>query len=207
MQYAAALIEYLVTGIISLIWIGLYSSQYIDISAQNIKDYKEVIVICIFPIAYVFGIYVDVTSSYLLKRFNNFAKFIAKHISCPAYLIQVLNLIVGTSKSEPYKRSAEILSYSPSDTIKTMEAYVSRDRIARGMALNSFAIGCISIVTLAGNTRCIVISLSVAISIISILAWFRLRRLSKAFKTQALIQLSNRENKNKNKNNKPIKLD
>jgi hypothetical protein len=196
MQYAAGLIEYLITGIISLIWIGLYSSQYVDISAQNVKDYKEVIVICIFPIAYVFGIYVDVSSSYLLKRFNNIAKFIAKHISCPVWLKWLLNLIVGTSRSEPYKRSAEILSYSPSDTIKTMEAYVSRDRIARGMALNSFASGYISYIIFTDKTQSITVNLSIAIFMISVLAWFRLRRLSKAFKTQALIQLSKRENKN-----------
>lgn len=196
MQYAAALIEYLITGIISLIWIGLYSSQYVDISVQNIKDYKEIIVICIFPIAYVFGIYVDVSSSYLLKRLNNIAKFISKYITCPSWLICIVNFIVGTSKSEPYKRSAKILSYSPSDTIKTMEAYVSRDRIARGMALNSFASGYISWITLTGNTQCIAIKFSVAIFIISVLVWFRLRRLSKAFKTQALIQLSKREEKN-----------
>ncbi len=196
MKYAAALIEYLITGIISLIWIGLYSKQYVDISAENIKDYKEVIVICIFPIAYVFGIYVDVSSSYLLKRFNNIAEFISGRISCPRWLKWLFTLLVGTSKSEPYKRSAEILSYSPSDTIKTMEAYISRDRIARGMALNSFACGLISHLTLTGKTQHIAVNLSVAVFILSIFAWFRLRRLSKAFKTQALIQLTKREQKN-----------
>ncbi|MBF4286539.1 hypothetical protein EAY45_27700, partial [Vibrio anguillarum] len=45
--------------------------------------------------------------------------------------------LAGESKSEPYKNASIILSYSPSDMIKTMDAYVSRDRIARGMALNS----------------------------------------------------------------------
>ena len=141
MQHAAALIEYLVTGIISLLWIGLLSSQYIDVSELNIKDYKEIIVIYIFPIAYVLGIYVDVTSSYLLKRFSNIAKFIEGFCTFPNWLLVASNFILGKSKPEPYKRSAEILSHSPSDTIKTMEAYISRDRIARGMALNSFMSG------------------------------------------------------------------
>ncbi|MDE8601956.1 hypothetical protein M3I01_003325 [Marinomonas sp. RSW2] len=197
MQYAAALIEYLITGIISLIWIGLYSNQYIDISAQNIKDYKEVIVISIFPVAYILGIYVDVSSSYLLKRFNNIATFIGKYLSCPNWLRTTSNFILGTSKSEPYKRSAEILSHSASDTIKTMEAYVSRDRIARGMALNSFMCGLASYLFLSGDVKCTAINYCIVIFVISICAWFRLRRLSKAFKTQALIQLRKRE-ENKN---------
>jgi hypothetical protein len=187
MQYAAALIEYLITGIISLIWIGLYSNQYIDISAKNIKDYKEVIVISIFPVAYVLGIYVDVSSSYLLKRFNNIATFIGKYLSCPNWLRTTSNFILGTSRSEPYKRSAEILSHSASDTIKIMEAYVSRDRIARGMALNSFMCGLASYLFLSGDVKCTAINYCIVIFVISICSWFRLRRLSKAFKTQALI--------------------
>jgi hypothetical protein len=194
MQYAAALIEYLITGLISLIWIGLYSYQYVDISSVNIKDYKEIIVICTFPVAYVLGIYVDVSSSYLLKRLNNIAKLIAKHVTYPYCFKALSNLILGTSRTEPYKRSAEILSYSPSDIIKTMEAYVSRDRIARGMALNSFIGGYISHISLAGDTRCIAINYCLVIFSISVLAWFRLQRLSGAFKTQALKQLSQRSN-------------
>lgn len=193
MQYAAALIEYLITGIISLIWIGLYSSQYIDISSENIKEYKEIIVVCVFPVSYVLGIYIDVTSSYLLKRLNGFANLIKKHFSLPCVLKASISFVLGTSKSEPYKRSAEILSYSPSDTIRTMESYVSRDRIARGMALNSLAGSCISYITLTGNVQCIVINLSLAVFVISVLVWFRSRRLSKAFKTQALIQLAKRQ--------------
>lgn len=196
MQYAAALIEYLITGLISLIWIGLYSYQYIDISVVDIKDYKEIIVICTFPVAYVLGIYVDVSSSYVLKRLNNIAEFISKYVTYPNWIKFLLNLILGTSRAEPYKRSAEILSYSPSDIIKTMEAYVSRDRIARGMALNSFIGGYISYIRLTGDTQCIAINYCLAIFVISVLAWFRLRRLSKAFKTQALKQLSQRSNQN-----------
>jgi len=196
MQYAAALIEYLITGLISLIWVGLFTSQYFELTAQNIKDYKEVILVCIFPIAYIMGIYVDVASSHMLRRFSNFAEYVSENLPWSEFRAKwsakFSKAIFGRPKAEPYKRSAEILSYSPSDTIKTMESYISRDRIARGMALNSFIGGWVALFTLKGDIMLTVLNYCVVFFIVSILAWLRLRRLSKEFKTQALVQLANR---------------
>jgi ABC-type branched-subunit amino acid transport system permease subunit len=196
MQFAA-LIEYLITGIISIIWLGLFAGQYIEVQAQNIKDYKEIVVICIFPIAYILGIYVDVSSSYLLRRISNAYRLvsnISKVKPVASFIKKIVTFILGTPKNAPYERSAEILSYAPSDTIRTMEAYVSRDRIARGMALNSFIGFWVARDVLTGELQRTIVYLSLAFCVISVLVWFRLRRLSKAFKTQALKQLRERSN-------------
>jgi hypothetical protein len=196
MQFAA-LIEYLITGIISIIWLGLFAGQYIEVPAQNIKDYKEIVVICVFPIAYILGIYVDVSSSYLLRRISNVYRWvsnISKVKPVASFIKKIVTFILGAPKNAPYERSAEILSYAPSDTIRTMEAYVSRDRIARGMALNSFIGFWVARDVLTGELQRTIVYLSLAFCVISVLVWFRLRRLSKAFKTQALKQLRERSN-------------
>ncbi|KKK67615.1 hypothetical protein LCGC14_2952300 [marine sediment metagenome] len=194
MQNAVALIEYLITGIISFIWIALLSSLYVDLNYQHYLNYKEAILFCLFPIAYVLGIYVDVTSSFLLSRITKVIKLIKKLIpECMTkYYKKLCDTLFGNSGGQPYKHSAEILSHSPSELIKTMDIYVSRDRIARGMALNSLLSICAANLALVSNEKDIVESFFLIFFMISILAWLRLRRLSKVFKIQALKNLRRR---------------
>lgn len=196
MQNAVALIEYLITGIISFIWIVLLSSLYVDLNYQHYLNYKEVILFCLFPTAYVLGIYVDVTSSFLLSRISKVIKVIKKIIpECMTkYCKKLCDALLGNSDRQPYKHSAEILSHSPSELIKTMDIYVSRDRIARGMALNSLLSICAANLALVSNEKDIVESFFLIFFMISILAWLRLRRLSKVFKIQALKNLRRKRN-------------
>jgi hypothetical protein len=194
MQSATALIEYLVTGIIASLWFGLAITGYLDLSAQNIKDYKEIIVIAIFPISYVLGIFIDTASSYSIRIINEFSKYITPKIPTFKKMFTfLLKKIAVKPKTEPYVRSAEILSHSPPDIVKTMEAYVSRDRIARGMALNCFIGFCISYFSLSGSNQNLTLAICSIFFALSVMSWFRLRRLSQAFKTEALIQLKARE--------------
>ncbi|MBA5236796.1 hypothetical protein H2Y54_09575 [Pectobacterium aroidearum] len=193
MQYAAALIEYIITGLVSLIWVFLLVSTEIDFTSFDYNKYKELIVIGIFPVSYVLGIYVDVTSSYFLRRFKNAGVFFKKYDFNNAFFIFFKKIFIGKPKGEPYARSAEILSYSPSDAIRTMEVYVSRDRIARGMALNSFITALVVLFHSEINEKLNPALIAFLITLVSVLAWLRLRRLSKAFKTQALIKLNERK--------------
>lgn len=66
MQFAAALIEYLISGIVASIWVVLIINAYITLPLTDIKDYKEIFVVIYFPIAYILGIYVDVVSSFFI---------------------------------------------------------------------------------------------------------------------------------------------
>ncbi len=76
MQYTAALIEYVITGLIALIWIALLLSTNIDFLTIDYNKFKEVFLILIFPLAYIAGIFIDTISSFLFK-------FISKILANP----------------------------------------------------------------------------------------------------------------------------
>lgn len=185
MQYTAALIEYAITGLISLIWIALLLSTNIDFLTIDYNKFKEVLLILIFPLAYIAGIFIDTTSSLLFKGIdkklgNQKKKTTTNH---------------EKNLKESYEKSAEILSYSVSDTIRTMESYVSRDRVARGMALNSLMIGASMLTVLDIKEEYPLIAASFALAITSILIRVRLKGLSDTFKIKAIHNLKLRNPK------------
>lgn len=197
MQFAAALIEYIITGLFSLIWIVIIASQHYYIENIDYNKYKELFIIFTPPIAYVMGIYIDTTSSYFIRRIDQLLSIFKKFKFSDKGLLTLKKIIFGTPKTNPYTRSAKILSYSPADLVRTMDTYVSRDRMARGMALNSLITGCILEFTENRFNTTNIVSVCFFISIISIMIWIRLRRLSKEFKTQAIIKLNDLEKKRK----------
>ncbi|ELQ6217707.1 hypothetical protein ACP6PU_004284 [Cronobacter dublinensis] len=179
MQYTAALIEYVITGLIALIWIVLLLSTNIDFLTIDYNKFKEVFLILIFPLAYIAGIFIDTISSFLFK-------FISKILANPR---RGDTSDDESNQKKSYKKSAEILSYSISDTIRVMESYVSRDRVARGMALNSFMIGISMAIALDIKQKYPIIIASFALTIISILIRVRLKGLSDSFKLKAIDSL------------------
>lgn len=196
MQYTAALIEYTITGLVSLIWIALLVSAGFDIRHLEYDKVKDFIIIGIIPVAYISGIFIDVTSSYVLKQLACIWTFANKRV-----LNKILNkkvksyvkkILIGCLNSEAYGKSAEILSFSTSDTIRTMETYVSRDRIARGMFLNSLTIGIVLTLTTYGDGKQNLIITSFIIAFISIFIRIRLFNLSRVYKEKALKSLKER---------------
>lgn len=193
MQFAVALIEYLISGIIASVWITAIAINYIQLPLNGIKDFKEIFVIVYFPVAYILGIYVDTTSSFLIRRMKELD---ATCISIKPYLwfrkgfVFIYELLAGKPKVDSYERSAEILAQSIPDAVRTMEAYVSRDRIARGVALNSFA-GAITafIYAPSGHKNPIFIGCLIML-IYSLFMYKRLRRLSSRFKRVTLSKLN-----------------
>lgn len=74
MQFVAALIEYLISGLISFAWlaplINIFVYPIIDLASNSALSAllpKEFIVLIFLPIAYVIGIFVDLFSSMLLN--------------------------------------------------------------------------------------------------------------------------------------------
>lgn len=192
MQFAVALIEYLITGIIASLWLGVMIQGYVSISIPKVMEYKEFLPVIFLPVAYVLGIYVDVVSSFFISRFGVFYWWLHMFPSVcfiHHYFGGLLSVLLGSPKKEPYERSASILSYSVGDLVRTMDNYVSRDRIARGMALNSLVGGVVSITLLPEEVRVEIAIVCVVIFILSVMVWFRLRRLSKTFKRLALSKL------------------
>ncbi|SNX61144.1 hypothetical protein SAMN06296273_2598 [Nitrosomonas ureae] len=190
MQFAVALIEYLISGIVASAWLVAVLSNYIPLPLKLISDYMEFILVVYFPIAYILGIYVDAASSFLIRRTKEIDAAVNKHIKPYAWIrcgiVKCFNFIAGKPKADSYERSAEILSYSIPDAVRTMEAYVSRDRIARGMAFNSF-IGAVTAYTYAPCELKSAITITCLASLfVSLFAYKRLRRLSSRFKRAVL---------------------
>ncbi len=189
MQFAVALIEYLITGLVASAWLMTVLSNHISQLIKLISDYKELFLVIYFPIAYILGIYVDAVSSFLIRRIKQIdvsLKGIKPYSFLRCLAVKIFSFIAGIPKQDSYERSSEILSYSIPDVVRTMEAYVSRDRIARGMAFNSL-IGAITAFVYAPDELQSVITIACLSSLfISLLIYKRLRRLSSRFKRAVL---------------------
>lgn len=202
MQFAVALIEYLISGIVASFWLVALLTYYGGITIAELKGIKDelaVLAVVYFPLAYILGIYVDASSSFLIRRiigFDNNAKTRCVAYKCVRSKISgFFAFIAGTPKPDSYERSAEILSHSISDAVRTMEAYVSRDRIARGVALNSFIGVFVSLLCAPPEKRWLLSLVCIVSTVYSLIMYKRLRRLSSRFKKVALLYIrkANRE--------------
>ena len=191
MQFAA-LVEYLITGIVASIWVTAIVNHIVPLPSDFIASYKEMFIVVYFPIAYVLGIYVDVISSFFIRRAKEiYIKLLEfKCIRCVDLFFSCLSeLVFGSPKKTPYKNAVKILVHSPSDMVKSMDTYVSRDRIARGMALNFFIGGLVSFWVLPCDIKDNVSAICFGVFLMSIFVWRRLRRLSSTFKKVAVERL------------------
>ncbi|WP_338799288.1 hypothetical protein V9K81_03535 [Pseudomonas monteilii] len=196
MQFAVALIEYLISGIVASVWVALVINNFVPLPLNKINDYKEIFVVIYFPVAYVLGIYVDTTSSFLIRRAksldSSFEGASKLYSWLRKFFVSAYNFFAGKPKQDSYERGAEILSQSIPDTVRTMEAYVSRDRIARGAALNSLA-GAISVFFYAPTDIRVPVSIGCLIMFVySLFMYKRLRRLSSRFKRVAISKIKSR---------------
>jgi hypothetical protein len=195
MQFAVALIEYLISGIVASVWAVALLTYYGNITITELKDLKDELALAAvvyFPLAYILGIYVDATSSFLIRRIididnNANANLVYKYIR--SKIGRLFYFIAGTPKPDSYERSAEILSHSISDAVRTMEAYVSRDRIARGVALNSFIGVFVSLLCAPPDKRWLLSLVCIVLTVYSLIMYKRLRRLSSHFKKVALVHI------------------
>ncbi|CRM14558.1 MULTISPECIES: hypothetical protein [Pseudomonas] len=193
MQFAVALIEYLISGVVASAWLTAILHHYYPLPLGKINDYKEVFIIIYLPITYILGIYIDTTSSYLIRRSGEIFSLLGEKLNIAESfrnkLASIYFAIAGTPKKDSYERSAAILARSVPDAVRTMEAYVSRDRIARGAALNAFA-GALTAFFYAPPEYQTLITVVCSIACVySIIMHKRLRRLSSRFKKVALSNL------------------
>lgn len=130
MQFVAALIEYLISGLISFAWlaplINIFVYPIIDLASNSALSAllpKEFIVLIFLPIAYVIGIFVDLFSSMLLNLIG-FRSYRFSDTSPPG---------------KAYKKTIAVITQAgdTNSLIRMMELYVSRHRIMRGVCLNA----------------------------------------------------------------------
>jgi hypothetical protein len=177
MQFASALVEYLAAGVAALLWLSPLVQKILGLKVPL----NEASVVLVLPMAYVLGIYIDSTSSFLIRALR-LRKF---HLSERAR--RILVYILGSPHSGTYDRTVQILSKSPELLAQTMLTYVGRDRIARCMALNS-AFGILTACYIRPGDLTLASILVVAL-LWSLATWHRLERLSSKFKDQALKSL------------------
>lgn len=173
MQFASALVEYLAAGIAALLWLRPLVQKIVDFDVPI----NEASVVLVLPMSYVLGIYIDSSSSFLI-RFLRLRK-----LRLPKLLQPTISRILGNPYSGTYDRTVPILSRNPELLAQTMLTYVGRDRIARCMALNSF-IGILTVLIINHGNRALLAVLAFSL-LWSLATWHRLERLSSKFKDQA----------------------
>jgi hypothetical protein len=174
MQFASALIDYLAAGVAALFWLRPLAQKMLGLTLTL----NEASVVLALPMAYVLGIYIDTTSSLLIRILR------LRRIRLPKALKRILVLVFGTPHSGTYDRAVQILSKSPELLAQTMLTYVGRDRIARCMALNS-ALGILTVLYVRPESQSLLVMLG-GLLLWSLATWHRLQRLSSKFKDQAL---------------------
>lgn len=193
MQFAVALIEYLISGVVASAWLTAVLLNHYPLLLHTINDHKDILILVYLPIAYILGIYVDATSSYIIRRAKELLSWVNKQVTISPTTLDTLSriyrFIVGTPKAEPYKNTAAIMAYSPADAVRTMEAYVSRDRIARGTALNAFAGAVVACFYAPFEDKTLVTTICLVAFVYSIMMHRRLSRLSSSFKEVVLKNL------------------
>lgn len=165
MQFAAALVEYLVSGVVALLWfLPLVSWAFgvtFSLSEQSLS--------LSLPIAYALGVLLDATAYALVDRWRD-----------------------RESSLAPYQRTAQILIYSPEAVAKTLAAYAGRDRIARGLLVSAaFALITYGF-TLPSSARAAALPGAAIVLVWSAWAWRHLDRHTSEFKEQVLKSLPRR---------------
>lgn len=167
MQFVAALIEYLITGLIALAWIvPLIDKLIFPVASIEVEKYKELLVLLCFPVVYVLGIYIDVLASHAFKYVKGLFK-------------------KASNEEDSYTRTAKILARGNDNLARSMETYVGRHRIARGVALNSLFGACTTVIVWPENWRSVLIGCVFMLGL-SIYMEHRLRVLSDRFKKKAI---------------------
>lgn len=172
MQFASTLVEYLVAGVGGLLWLVPLLNSLLGLNLKIVDPAGPMLL----PLAYVLGLYIDATSSFLLRALK------VRRLRT----LKWWDSLFGAPYDASYDRTVAILAHTPELLAQTMQSYVSRDRIARCIALNA-AIGLPLVVTLDHSTTKWRLFALVGIALLwSIASWIRLERLSSTFKSKAL---------------------
>lgn len=185
MQFFSALLGHFIVGVLSFIWIipfllGLdvvEKDQFITL----IKDYKEIVLVLIAPTSYVLGIYIDIVASI----FTRYLKTIIYKIYSRKVTDENDQVKETEEKYKSYERTAKILKSSNIELARYLLMLSGREKIARGIFLNSLFAGIIfSIFAPHKSYNYAIFCFAFAIS--SFLMWMRLNVKNNRFKTQAL---------------------
>ena len=178
MQFLSALVEHLVVGIISLLWVMPVLNFFSLVPDVKLSDHKEIIIAVGVPVAYVVGVYVDVLSSIFTSTIRLLID--NRHM---AWRKAFFGAHISASGGRAYQRTVEIMKKSPDEATKYLLLLSGREKIARGVfasvtlasILNSF---------LPKSIYTVSSWLLLAVAILGLLIWLRLNALTDNFKDQ-----------------------
>jgi hypothetical protein len=166
MQLAAALLEYVVTGVVASMWLVPLSPYLLGTALP----FDEALALLYLPAAYVVGLLVDTTASFLLTNLKS------RHRS--------------SSGGRSYGRTVVILTRGPERLAHTLQLYTGRDRIARGLFLNACLAAAVWFWVSPEHLRSKVGWACVFVALWAITVWRRLDRLTLEFTDRAVDQLT-----------------
>ena len=165
MQFAAAFVEYLVTGVVALAWAVPLMSRIVAVPALD-----ETTVLLAIPLLFVLGMYVDAAASLLLKTTKRLLKK------------------EKVSRGNRFASTVTVLRGSP-ELAQELRAMVLRDRVARGVCLNALlATG--AALTSASPHPFTLGAVAAAITVVSFPMWWRFDNLSSEFTAEAVKQIT-----------------
>lgn len=177
MQFLAALVEHLVVGVVALIWLLPLAEQLALVPAVKIVDHKEILIAVGLPVAYVVGMYVDVLASPMAALLRRLIDYLWGN-----WRVRFFGGHLATAGGEAYQRTKAILVKSPDEAAKYLLQLSSREKIARGVALN-FLLA--AVVNLAATKSMYSVPpwLLALLAAIGVLVWLRLNALTDKFKS------------------------
>ncbi len=185
MQFLTALVEHLVVGVVALLWLLPTASSFNLLPCLvDLDKHKEILLAVGVPIAYVVGMYIDVIASLFflpVRRFLNFGdkkwreRFFGSHL--------------GSASGVAYDKSAKILIHSPDEAARYMLQLSSREKIARGVALN-FLLAAVANIYLPPSNFSISASIMFGLGIFGFFVWLRLNALTDIYKSNLVSGIS-----------------
>jgi hypothetical protein len=171
MQFAAAFIEYLVTGSCGLLWlVPLLSSTPLEVAKL-----EKVEVALLLPFVYVLGMMIDFVSEKCVSRFK-----------------KRIRSAIGASKHN-VPSSTVFIAWHSAELAKEFQVRSSRDRIARGAALNFLFLVLVTLLRPSTPavlhlpvTQPVAVLLFLGLSALCFATWWRCEGLSARFKKHAI---------------------
>lgn len=176
MQFVAALVEHLVVGLVSLLWLLPIANQLTVIPDIKVAEHKELLIAIGLPVAYVVGMYVDILASLFSSSIKR-----ALDAFGPTWRSKLFGAHLANNNRKSYERTAKILKNSPDEAARYLLQLSSREKIARGVYVN-FLIAAFANFFYPDNKYYVAPALLLVMFSVGLLAWLRLNALTDNFK-------------------------
>ena len=179
MQFAAALVEHLIVGIIALIWMLPLLDGLQLMPAADFEKHKDFMIAIGLPITYVVGIYVDVFASVLTAWMRS---ILERQFGADRFRT-VFGGVADGKSAKPYAKTVKILRRAPDEAVKFLQLLTSREKACRGVFL-CLLLGAATNVLVESKRFRVSPTVLLILAVVSFVVWLRLTVLTEVFKEQ-----------------------